>query len=109
VSVPETSAPAGVLPDTVASLFTTPASTSACDGTYDAVHTICSPGTSTSFGHASSDVNESTIPIPSTVTFPVFVTTNVYEIGVDTSKEAASADFTTDKPATGRISVSVEP
>jgi hypothetical protein len=73
-----TAAPVGGIPDAVAVLFTTPASTSPCVNEYDFVHVVDTPGASWVTGQLTGPTFGSLTPTDVTVTLPVFFTTNEY-------------------------------
>ena len=97
-SVSDTGAPTGGVPVAVAVFVTEPASTSACDTAYDAVHVVDAPGANDATGHDTADRpgNGSDTPTAVNVTLPVFVTTNEYATAAPAAATVAGdADFTT--------------
>ena len=78
--VADTAAPVGGVPDALAVLFTTPASTSACVSRYVFVHVVDTPGASCVTGHVTVPTFGSLTPTLVNVTLPVFFTTNEYAI-----------------------------
>jgi hypothetical protein len=75
-----TAAPVGGVPDTVAVLFTVPASTSACVSGYVFVHVVDAPGASWVTGHDTGPTLGSFTPTLVSETLPVFFTRNEYAI-----------------------------
>jgi hypothetical protein len=78
--VADTAAPVGGVPDALAVLFTTPASTSACVSRYVFVHVVDTPGASCVTGHVTVPTFGSLTPTLVNVTLPVFFTRNEYPI-----------------------------
>ena len=76
-----TAGPVGGVPVTVALLFTSPASTSACVIVCVPVHVVLAPGASVVTGHVAAASSCASLTVtPVTVTLPVLVTTKLYAI-----------------------------
>ena len=76
-SVAWTALPVGGVPEAVATLCTTPASTSAWISVYVLVQVVCAPGVSVVAGHETPPTVGSFTPTELRVTLPVLVTTKL--------------------------------